>query len=835
MMKKIFVFFSLIIIAFCAKAQITHDATGYMSPTYWSGYNLVWSDEFNEDTIDKSNWGNNTGATGWGNNELEDYTDTNAYIQNGDLVIEARRQITGTDTTYTSARMITEGKREFQYGRIDIRAKLPVAQGLWPALWMLTNDYTTAYGETDIMELVGSDPATIWGSVHWPLADGTTGTISNPYTLTSGDFSQEFHVFSLIWTADNMQFLVDGVSYMTVSNTSISSGTWTLDTPQFFIFNLAVGGNWPGTPPAATVFPQRLLVDYVRVFQTTIPEPTNLRSISQSSTTTGSNVNLNTLFNGMYYWLTAGISDHNGVAKGEPYTGQPYSTTNPELNTNYVELDTIKPLTSADAIFSVNFDGDAALGSNYVATGDLDSVMSLTSGMIPTTPSVSPITTCTTCATAADLQVGQRDIFKQPDGSYVVAVNWGNLYNNPFVTYPTGYPDSVALYDSTTAAVLQRAMDSLLTANILSNNVTVTFVDPTRYDTAIVTATSSVPAYSTPYYYTNKNFVFTAIDTIGNVPASAPLTGQTMVKIHYIDIGGNPIATVYGANYGYAACTVGQISGVTAASASVAIEETDPTVVPNGTLPSVIDYSDSGAMKLMDAAQVNRLVNLNSLGIAPLDVLYANSDTTYSIPYPCGADTDYYAFYATPATLPITDLQLNAQLQNANDVLLTWETATEINSKTFALQRSNNGGKTWVSINTQASKAKDGNSSVPLSYQFADNALPIGNYLYRVIETDIDGYTTLSNTVQIQITENGGLMIYPNPANNTVNVLLPGDVNTATYRLIGADGKIVQTGALEKVIGNYGQLNISSIASGVYFLQIIANNNTQTVKVQVQH
>lgn len=248
------------------------DGTGYSSPTTYPGYTLVWNDEFATATIDNSNWNFETGGSGWGNNELEYYTGSNknAFISNGYLVIEARQETIGSNN-YTSARMTTQNKRVFQYGRVDIRAKLPVAKGMWPALWMLGTNISTVNwpgcGETDIMELVGTNPATVVGSVHWAMQSGPAGTINNGYNLASGNFSQQFHVFSLIWKRDTIQMLVDDQKYMSATKSQITDGTWPFNSTSFFIFNVAVGGNWPGPPDQTTQFPQRMLVDYIRVFQ----------------------------------------------------------------------------------------------------------------------------------------------------------------------------------------------------------------------------------------------------------------------------------------------------------------------------------------------------------------------------------------------------------------------------------------------------------------------------------------------------------------------------------------------------------------------------------------
>jgi beta-glucanase (GH16 family) len=251
---------------------LPNDGTGYTTPLSYTGYTLTWSDEFNGTTLDPTNWNYEIGGSGWGNHELEYYTSStnNAFLSSGCLVIEARKETMGSNN-YTSARLTTAGKRPFKYGRVDIRAKLAVSKGMWPALWMLGSNISTvpwpACGETDIMELIGTNPKQVIGSVHWLKGDGSEGTLNNAYTLSAGDFSQSFHVFSMIWTQASIQFLVDDHVYETAYKTDVTSGTWPFDAPSFFIFNVAVGGDWPGSPDASTIFPQRMFVDYIRVFQ----------------------------------------------------------------------------------------------------------------------------------------------------------------------------------------------------------------------------------------------------------------------------------------------------------------------------------------------------------------------------------------------------------------------------------------------------------------------------------------------------------------------------------------------------------------------------------------
>ena len=245
--------------------------SGYVTPTTYPGYSLVWAEEFDGAALNSANWNYETGATGWGNNELQFYRNDpgNVRVENGRMIITARKEQFG-GAEYTSARVTTKGKKEFQYGRIDIRAKLPKGQGIWPALWMLGANIGQvgwpACGETDIMELIGHQPNKVHGTAHWGAAPPSTYR-TGTYTLTQGDFSQEYHVFSLIWVENSMQFLVDDQLYHTVNVGHVSPATYRHTAPFFFIANVAVGGNWPGSPDASTVFPQSMYVDYIRVFQ----------------------------------------------------------------------------------------------------------------------------------------------------------------------------------------------------------------------------------------------------------------------------------------------------------------------------------------------------------------------------------------------------------------------------------------------------------------------------------------------------------------------------------------------------------------------------------------
>ena len=266
----------------------------FVSAQALTGWQLVWSDEFNGPAStppNSTNWVYDLGGGGWGNNELETYTNStnNAYQDgSGNLVIRALQTSSGG---YTSARIKTQGTFSFTYGRIDARIKIPQGQGLWPAFWMLGTDITTvswpACGEVDIMENIGKEPSTVHGTVHGPGYSGANG-IGAPYALPNGQkFSDDYHIFSVIWTSTSVEFFVDSHSYQKVTLSSLPPGTkWVFNTPFFIILNVAVGGGWPGYPDNTTSFPQTMLVDYVRVYQATAPPAINTGGITNGASFT---------------------------------------------------------------------------------------------------------------------------------------------------------------------------------------------------------------------------------------------------------------------------------------------------------------------------------------------------------------------------------------------------------------------------------------------------------------------------------------------------------------------------------------------------------------------
>jgi beta-glucanase (GH16 family) len=247
-----------------------------------SRWGLVWSDEFNGpdgSRPDTAKWNFETGGNGWGNHELEYYTNRpeNSFVQGGNLVIQTlKKSFTGPDRItrdYTSARMTTKGLFEQAYGRFEARLKIPRGQGIWPAFWLLGNDFGKigwpACGEIDIMENIGKEPSTIHGSMHGPGYSGDDD-FTSVYKLPGGvNFFDGFHVFAIEWEPGSVRFFVDQELYAKLTTSRLPSGMkWVFDHPFYIILNVAVGGDWPGPPDSTTVFPQVMLVDYVSVYKT---------------------------------------------------------------------------------------------------------------------------------------------------------------------------------------------------------------------------------------------------------------------------------------------------------------------------------------------------------------------------------------------------------------------------------------------------------------------------------------------------------------------------------------------------------------------------------------
>jgi beta-glucanase (GH16 family) len=244
-----------------------------------SDYKLVWEEDFNDNEINSDHWNFVEGGHGFGNHEHQYYTarPDNAYIEDGKLVIKALKE-EYEGMPYTSAKLTTQNKLDWTYGKFEFKAKLPFGQGIWPAIWMMPSDekrYNTwpMCGEIDIMELVGHEPGKVHGTLHY----GTPHTYTGGYYYLPGGkkFSDDFHVFTLEWEQGEFRWYVDGVHYLTQNK-------WFTKDPkdgtehefpapfnrEFYLqLNLAVGGDWPGYPDETTTFPQTMEIDYIKVYQ----------------------------------------------------------------------------------------------------------------------------------------------------------------------------------------------------------------------------------------------------------------------------------------------------------------------------------------------------------------------------------------------------------------------------------------------------------------------------------------------------------------------------------------------------------------------------------------
>jgi len=234
---------------------------------------LVWSDEFNGKGLpDSAKWSYDVGGDGWGNNELQYYTRNrtkNARMENGSLIIEAHREdIEGKN--FSSARLVSRGKGDWKYGKIEVRAKIPSGRGTWPAIWMLASTSPLNWpddGEIDIMEHVGWNPHYVHASIHCKKYYHVIGT-QRTDTVIINDVFEKFHVYGVEWDAEKLQVSVDGIIYFTFRNEKSGYAAWPFDNKFHLLLNIAVGGNWGGAKGVDnTIWPRRMLIDYVRVYQ----------------------------------------------------------------------------------------------------------------------------------------------------------------------------------------------------------------------------------------------------------------------------------------------------------------------------------------------------------------------------------------------------------------------------------------------------------------------------------------------------------------------------------------------------------------------------------------
>lgn len=244
-------------------------STSNSNETKWQ---IVWQDEFDGVTkqrLDSTKWGYDVGGSGWGNNQLEFDTDSSKNVSldgAGNLAIVAIKE-SYKGNGYTSARILTKNRFQTTYGKIEARMKLPWGQGIWPAFWMLGADIDTVIwpgcGEIDIMEYKGQLPSRAFGSVHGPGYSGSQCK-TKQFNLLNDRFDSNFHIFKIEWGKDYIKWFVDDVLYQTLTPADVT-GNWVFNHSFYIIFNLAVGGSWCGNPNAETVFPQTMLIDWIRV------------------------------------------------------------------------------------------------------------------------------------------------------------------------------------------------------------------------------------------------------------------------------------------------------------------------------------------------------------------------------------------------------------------------------------------------------------------------------------------------------------------------------------------------------------------------------------------
>jgi len=244
-------------------------------------WELVWSDEFDGDTLNTDKWSYMLGdgtdydlPSGWGNNELQYYREENIRVADGKLTITAKRENI-QDKQFTSGRLRTKDKGDWTYGRFTFSALMPTGKGLWPAIWMLPTDEAyggwAASGEIDIMEYLGDEPNKVHGTLHFGASWPNNQFKGTDYVTDGNSFDSEFHHFALEWEPGEMRWYVDSLLYQTLGQGDWYTGTIDFpapfDKPFHLLLNLAVGGNWPGNPDVSTNFPQEFVLDYVRIYQ----------------------------------------------------------------------------------------------------------------------------------------------------------------------------------------------------------------------------------------------------------------------------------------------------------------------------------------------------------------------------------------------------------------------------------------------------------------------------------------------------------------------------------------------------------------------------------------
>ncbi len=453
-------------------------------------WQLKWSDEFNGTAgtgVDTSKWTYETGGGGWGNGELENYTNRtdNVYMEqdpgnpnNRFLTIKAIKENYGGNQ-YTSGRIITRDKFEFTYGKVEMRAKLPVGQGIWPAFWMLGSDIGEGRnwpdcGELDIMEFVGSTPTKVYGTIHGPAYNGGGG-IGAWHNNPEG-FNNDFHTYSVEWEPNVVRWYFDGQLFQQRTPDDLFGRTWVFDHDAFIILNLAVGGAWPGAPDASTVFPQKYTVDYVRVYQReggVYPAPVSRNLIQLKSVGTGQFV-CSDSYNGDFLY-----ANRAAASTWETFEQKDLGNGNVAL-IGLMNYKYISASASGDRLIASRESAGATETFQKITNGDGTVSFRSANGRYVTTPGTGAMTATATA-------IGNNEKFtlinvtgSQPPSQTVAAPSFSVAGG----TYPT--PQTVALTSATAGATIKYTTDGS----------TPTAASPTYTAPINVTATTTIKAYA---------------------------------------------------------------------------------------------------------------------------------------------------------------------------------------------------------------------------------------------------------------------------------------------------------------------------------------------------
>jgi len=354
---------------------------------------MIWQDEFEGTSLDLSKWSFETGdacnlpqTCGWGNNELQWYRSENTTVNEGTLKITAKRE-TASNRLYTSSRIRTINKGDWTYGRFEALIKLPKGKGLWPAFWMLpTEDKYGSWpqsGEIDIMELIGQEPATAHGTIHYGNLPPLNRSSGESYILNSeeGTFNDNFHQFAIEWEEGEIRWIIDDYLYSTKSKSDVAPLRWPFDHDFHLLLNVAVGGNWPGNPDASTVFPQNMEVDYVRVYNGYKPYLSGNRKVSNQAKGMQYQVK-NVPENATVHWvvtgdanITEGQSTENIVVDWGSESGEVSVSVDSDCGTQEISLKVMVESAFGKEYSLENFDDPARLSLDRF-TGSFDDAVS---------------------------------------------------------------------------------------------------------------------------------------------------------------------------------------------------------------------------------------------------------------------------------------------------------------------------------------------------------------------------------------------------------------------------------------------------------------------------